>query len=931
MTHLISRFTCTLAIMMFALVAFPAAAQQNGTITGTITTEEDGAVLPGANVVALSDDGSIVAGAATDMDGRYSFSVAPGAYTVRARYVGFQDCEADVTVTSGGSTTFDCALSQTGLELNTVVVAASRRQEKALDAPASISVLSARDIESSVGGSSVEALRTTPGVDMQQTGVDRREMVLRGFNNAFGGSAFVMTDYRQAAVPSLAVNLYSIMPNIGIDVDRIEVVRGPGSALYGAGVDAGVVHFITKDPFSHPGTTISVQGGEQSLFGGQFRHAGVASNGKLGYKLTGTYLQAEDWALDPNDPHDAGQIAIDGERDTDYSKSNINGNLEYRFSETGSLSANVGYSTLKATVLSGVGTLQAEGYGYSYGQLRLNLENFFAQVYLNRNDAGKSRVYGAFDVVDNSTQLVGQAQYDWNNTSGRQSIIVGADFEMTRPDTEGTIQTDEGIDEFGGYLQSTTKLTGKLDFTAAVRADYSSIGNQDINLSPRAALVFKPNSANSFRVTFNRAYSSHGTNSNFLNIIAGFIPGTDIAIRGRGAADGYTWERNAAYAGIAGTDLVASSLNPASLGAPQPVGLPLDATYAAMYQGVAAIPAGTLAAMLGAAGLPVDAATAGTLQALLNPQLTQVNGFSGGLLAFLNTSTGAVQISSQRDLVDVQPLSQTVTNTFEVGYKGIIGEKLLFTADGYWTKRDNFVGPLLMETPFVIVPNLANDLAAAIATGIANNAQLAGALGQFGVSAQQAAGLLVALAGDALPSAGTPVAIVQPEQNNPGVGNTPELMLTYRNFGQVSFYGADIAFQYLASDQLSVFGNASIVTDDYFDDEELDEAGTGLELSLNAPKLKGSAGFKYAFDSGLSINAAGRYTDGFPVLSGPYVGDVDSYVLLDVGAGFDMGSFQPGLRIDLQISNVLDNMHREFIGAPQMGRMGQARLTYTIQ
>jgi outer membrane receptor for ferrienterochelin and colicins len=930
MTHLLSRLTSVLTLLL--LLALPAAAQ-NGTVSGTITVEEDGAALPGANVVALDADGSFVTGAATQLDGSYSFSIAAGTYTVRARYVGFQDCEMSVTVSAGGTTTVDCALSQTGLELNTVIVAASRREEKALDAPASISVLSAQDLQTSVGGSSVEALRTTPGVDMQQTGVDRREMVLRGFNNAFSGAAYVLTDYRQAAVPSLAVNIYSIMPNIGIDVDRVEVVRGPGSALYGAGVDAGVVHFITKDPFTHPGTTISVQGGEQSMFGGQFRHAGVVSNGKLGYKITGTYMQAKDWALDPNDAHDAQQIAIDGERNTDYMKSNFNGNLEYRFSDTGSVTANVGYSALEATVLSGVGTVQAKGYGYKYGQLRLNMDKFFAQVYLNLNDAGDSYVYGAFPVVDESTQLVGQAQYEFSANGGKQNVIVGADFEFIRPDTKGTIQTDEGIDEFGGYIQSTTNLTQKLDFTAAVRGDYSSV-SESFEISPRAAIVFKPNTSHSFRATFNRAFSSPSTNSNFLNIIAGQIPGTSIFVRGRGSANGYTWDRNAAFGAIAGTDLVASSLNPATLGAPQPIGLPLDAVYASMYAGVAAIPPATLAAMLAQAGLPVDDQTAGALQALLSPAAgTNVQGFSNGMLAFLNTSSGSVEVSPYRDLVDVQPLKQTITNTYEVGYKGIINDKLLITADFYYSKRDNFVGPLLMETPFVIVPNLSNDLVAAIATGIAGNAQLAGALGQFGVSSQAAAGLLVGLAGSALPSASTPVAIVQPSENNPGVGQTPELMLTYRNFGKVSFYGSDIAFQYMASNELSLFGNVSLVSDDYFDDTELgDESeGSGLALALNAPRLKMAVGGKYDFGSGLSVNASGRYTDGFPVLSGPYIGKVDSYFLLDVGAGYDMAKFQPGLRIDLQISNALDNMHREFIGAPQMGRMGSARLTYTLQ
>ena len=929
MTHLLSRFSCSITLLFLLFVALPAAGQ-NGTVSGTITVQEDGAALPGANVVALDENGSIVGGAATDVNGEYSFSVAAGTYTLRARYVGFQDCEVEVTVSNGESMTVDCGLSQSGLELNTVVVTSSRRQEKALDAPASVSVLSAEDVTANVTGSSVEALRTTPGVDMQQTGVDRREMVLRGFNNAFSGAAFVMTDYRQAAVPSLAVNIYSIMGNLSQDIDRVEVVRGPGSALYGAGVDAGVVHFITKDPFTHPGTTVSISGGERSFFMGEFRHAGVSSNGKLGYKLTGTYGSADDWELDPDNEHDAQQIAIDCPRDNEYSKSNVNLSAEYRFSETGSLTANAGYSSLKATVLSGVGTVQAEGYGYTYGQLRLNVDNFFAQVYMNRNDGGDSFVYGAFPVIDFSTQLVGQAQYDWANASGRQNITVGGDFEMIRPDTEGTIQTDDGIDEVGGYLQSTTKLTNQLDFTAAVRADYSSIGDQDINISPRAALVFKPNNSHSFRVTFNRAYSSHGTNSNFLNIIAGQIPGTSIFLRGRGAADGYTWERNAAYTAIAGTDLVASSLNPATLGAPTPIGLPMDALYAGLYAGVSAIPAATLAAMLSGAGLPVDAATAGNLQALLNPQLTQVNGFSPGVLATLNASTLGIELQPTRDLKDISPLSQTVTNTFEVGYKGVVNEKLLLTIDGYYTNRDNFVGPLLVETPFVIVPGITNDLIAAIAAGISGNAQLNGALGLMGVSPQAAAGLLVALGGDALPDGETPVAVVQPVENNPGVGQTPELMLTYRNFGKVSFYGADVAFQYLANENLSVFGNLSLVSDDYFDEDELDESGTGLELALNAPTLKGSAGFKYGFASGLSINAAGRYTDGFPVLSGPYVGDVDSYFLLDVGVGYDLSNFQEGLRFDVSVSNATDKMHRQFIGAPQIGRQAMARITYSM-
>jgi len=606
MNRLFARITSTLPTLGLALIliAMFNTNVMGQSITGVVSDAEDGFSLAGANVAVYDDSGGLVTGNATDTNGRYTIEMnRPGTFTVRARFVGYQEGEQNVTLSSGQTATLDFVLGQTGFELNTVVVAASRRQEKALDAPASISVLNAEEVASNVGTSSVEALRTTTGVDMQQTGIDRREMVLRGFNNAFSGAAYILTDYRQAAVPSLNLNVYSILPSMNIDTDRIEVVRGPGSALYGAGVDQGVVHFITKDPFSHPGTTISVAGGERSYFAGQFRHAGVlGADGNVGYKITGMYGQADDWELDPNNTEDAIQIAQDeGARRTDYEKLNLNGTLEYRFSDAGAFIVNGGYASFTAAVLSGIGTVQADGFGYTYGQLRFQMDNFFAQVYVNQNAAGDSFVYGQDlngdgtddAVVDNGRLYNGQAQYDFSMNNGKQQFIVGVDLELTRPDTEGTIlgrnENDDDISEYGGYIQSLTALSPKLDLTLAVRGDYNNVID-GFAISPRAALVFKPVQGHSFRVTYNRATSSPTSNSNFLDIIAGQLPGTDINIRGRGSGAGFTWPRNPAYAAIAGTDLVASSLNPAALGMHTPAGLDLGATYAALYGGLAAIP-----------------------------------------------------------------------------------------------------------------------------------------------------------------------------------------------------------------------------------------------------------------------------------------------------------------------------------------------------
>lgn len=944
-------------LMSFVLVlvfTVPEAIAQSASVSGTVTDANDGEPLIGASVVVFPQgEVSMAGGSATDINGRYSISgLLAGTYTVRVTFIGYNEFEQALTLNTGEARTLDFAITQGGFDLNTVVITASRRQEKALDAPASISVLDADDIEADVALSSASVLRNTTGVDVAQTGVDRREIVLRGFNNAFSGAAYVLTDYRQSAAPSLGVNLYSIMPNMGIDIDRIEVVRGPGSALYGAGVDAGVVHFLTKDPFTYPGTTISVVGGEQSMFGVEARHAGVV-NENFGYKITGAYGQADDWRMNSSDPMDAAQLDQDfvyadpsdapdnqnldsnGQiiRNYDYEKLNVNGTAEYRSGLT-VVTATAGYSRYSATVLSGIGTLQADGFGYSYAQLRVQNGNFFAQTYLNKNDAGESFVYGSGQVVvDNSTQINTQAQYNVDLSGGRHNLIFGGDLEVTTPDTRGTIygrnETEDRITEFGAYTQGKFVLSEQLDLTAALRGDYNNIVDE-FQISPRAALVFKPATGHSMRVSYNRAFSSPGNNSLFLDIVAGQLP-NGLNIRGLGSANGWTWNRNPQFEALFGSDLVATSLNPATLGQPQPVGLPLADVYGSVYAGLAAIPIPTLVGILAQNGINVDEPTAQGLVSLLAPAATQVSGFSQGQLALLNTSIGVFEPLGATTLVDIDPLKPTTTNTVEVGYNGIFNNRVLFAVDAYYTNKSNFVGPLRMESPFVLVPTLSTDLIGGLTTAITNNTQLKGQLDLMGLPAQSVAGLLVQLAAASLPDGQTPVAVIEAEENSVGVGNLPEAFLSYRNFGSVDYLGADLSIQVLATDDLTLFGNMSLVSDDYFDPEDLgEEPNSGLEIALNAPRVKFKMGGRYSKRNSFSVGASARFTDSFPILSGPYVGDLPSYFLVDLSFGYDFGSMVEGLRFDVGIQNVMDDRHREFVGAPEIGRMGMARLTYTM-
>ncbi len=291
----------------------------------------------------------------------------------------------------------------------------------------------------------------------------------------------------------------------------------------------------------------------------------------------------------------------------------------------------------------------------------------------------------------------------------------------------------------------------------------------------------------------------------------------------------------------------------------------------------------------------------------------------------------------------MDPLEQSTTSTFELGYKGIVGDKFLLAIDGYYTRKDNFIGPLTVSSPLVYLDytQLGGDAGAAIGALLASGdpaiTQLLAGLGQTGLSPQQVTAALATLVAGSLQQAvgNNPIGAVQADQNaltdeqiaSGAVGG----FLSYRNFGEVDFYGVDVAMQYLATPSLTLFGNVSYVTDDFFDSGELgEEEGSGLAVALNATQFKAKAGFSYSAPRSFSFNASGRYVEGFPVLSGPYVGDVDSYFLLDLGAGYDLGSLTPGARVDLLVQNVLDNEHREFVGAPQLGRMALLRASYTF-
>ncbi len=287
----VRRIAVVCALAVFARPAFA----QGGAIVGKVSTE-GGTPLREVRVSAVNATGQTSASVLSREDGTYRIAnVTAGTYSVSFRRIGYAEVQRQgVEVADGGTATVDVSMKEVATQLNPVVTTASRKPEKVLDAPASVSVVDVREIQERPAVTVADHVRGVPGIDVNQGGIAQSNVVARGFNNAFSGSILMLQDYRFAGVPSLRVNVPFLMTGVNEDVERIEVLLGPASALYGPNSANGVLHIITKSPFESQGTTVTIDGGERSLLRGAIRHAGLVGT-KVGYKLSGEYFSANDW------------------------------------------------------------------------------------------------------------------------------------------------------------------------------------------------------------------------------------------------------------------------------------------------------------------------------------------------------------------------------------------------------------------------------------------------------------------------------------------------------------------------------------------------------------------------------------------------------------------------------------------------------------
>jgi iron complex outermembrane receptor protein len=558
--------------------------------------------------------------------------------------------------------------------------------------------------------------------------------------------------------------------------------------------------------------------------------------------------------------------------------------------------------------LTGIGAGQALDWKYSYLQARGSYRRLFAQAYINASDAGDTFLLRTGKPIsDRSKVYVGQLQHGFG-LGARQNFTYGADYVATRPETEGTInglnENRDNYDEFGAYLQSETSIASWLDLVMAGRYDKHS-ELEDAVLSPRAGIVISPTEAHTFRVTYNQAFSTPTSLNLFLDIDGGRVPGQLGGLGYRVHAQG---PGTNGFSFRSGTDLTGMR-SPFAAGIGQTPSTLIPVNGANLYD----LQLTALIAARAAAGAPLPA-TLVTYMRSLKADPT----FGGIGLATIdpNRPTAPPAVFDLANVPDVPGIEESTTSTFELGYKGILGDRFLLAADVWWSKHKNFTSPLIVQTPLLMMnpTQLVTFLVPRLAPLVGGAA-----------AAQALATGMASIPGGVVSSS---------EINAAGA----DLLVTYRNFGEVDLNGIDLAATALLTDSWQLGVTASFVSDDFF---KVPLSGTTQIVALNAPKSKGSATLSYRNTlRGLNGELRVRYHDEFPANSAGYVGlkcidpsdtalvgeCVESYTLVDVSAGYRLPF--PGASLQLSVSNLLDEDYQSFIGVPIVKRMAILRLRY---
>ena len=754
-----------------------------------------------------------------------------------------------------------------------MVEGASRAPERIVEAPAAISVVPPEVLRStSITGQAPMALQSVPGVDIVQNGVNDFNVNARGFNSSLNRRVLVLQDGRDLAIAFLGSQEWNGMTQPLEDLGKVEMVRGPGSALYGANAFSGVVNITTPTAREALGTKLSLAGGELETFRGDLRHASTFADDRLGVRINGGFNRSDTWSRsrtradgtslareyadatdEPVGPvrearalfgQSSDPVTGDpvGERDP-LKNAYGSARLDYYLDNGSVLSVDGGASQVENEIfVTGIGRVQVAKAVKPYARVAMAAERYNLFAYWNSRTSIDPQVslQSGLPIEERSDIFHVEGQTNWSFLRERGRVVAGASFRNTRVNTSGTLMNlanDDRSDDMGSvYGQVEYKLLPQLRVVGAARVDDGDLF--DTQFSPKGALVFSPNENHSFRFSVNQAFQTPNYSEFFLQV-----------------------------------PVAQPSAGPRSLETS------IEAYYAAVR---ASVPPPALAGLTITDNLPWEFSPATPALALGNADLK------------VEKVTG-----------------------WEFGYKGSVTSKAYVTADFYINKLKDFVTDLLPGvnpayptfrlTDGVDVPAELTALDARLALlGLPANHPLRAPIPQL------QAGYGAVQAGTTLQGANALATLLD---------GSRAIVLSYTNAGRVTERGVELGLGYQFTPEIR--GDVSVTGFDF----TVKSQAVGDQLVPNTPSKKASFSVSYAGLQGVDANVTVKLVDGYQWAAGVFQGYVPSNEFVNLSAGYRVNNY---LRVHATATNLFDEKRFQLYGGSVIGRRVLGGITATF-
>lgn len=520
-------------------------------IIGRVTDGASGEILPYVNILVR---GSKITGTDSKLDGSFTVTNVPeGRIQLEASFLGYDKFIMDsLQISEGEQLELDIELMPSFLEMNEVVVTASRKSQVMVSAPVSVEVVKAKALKNQNVTTFDEAFDNVAGVNVTRSSrANVQALSIRGASEVAGGGignrVLLLIDGRPALSPESGGALWNLVPINSIS--QIEVVKGAYSSLFGSSAMGGVINVITREPNEGYNTSVNLRYGFYEKAPGftefdrfnDFNSIEIShsnKSGKSGYLLD--FSRRED----------------DGHREkSGFTLYNFYGKYTYDFEKNKKLrlSANVNQinndtpaTWLSRKLFNQVAEHRKDDFqdrreynaDIYYSVIRDKDLKYSSRLYFYQNDSEFSfnddpgndttNVNFGKQIVDESSILaqrwgsVTQMDYTINN---KHYAIAGVDMSFDRivalPDT--VLYGRHNVFNFGVYFQDEFYVNDRLTITGGIRYDYYNIINEfnESNVSPKIAMVFNPNKRWSIRALAAQAFRNPAIAERFIKFTQG--------------------------------------------------------------------------------------------------------------------------------------------------------------------------------------------------------------------------------------------------------------------------------------------------------------------------------------------------------------------------------------------------------------------------